>query len=752
MMFRQSRAGMRGISLAELLLVAGITSFLFVAIIGIWVFTYKNWTIERVHYRLHVNLEVAMETIRQEIRLSSTTYMSGYPIGGTSFTAISFPLASQDADGFYTLSGGAISWDQSVIYHTYKNPVTGNNELRRTVFTDNSSVLIDKTQRDAQLTSVVTNGDGTAALNSAHATTKVVVPRTPNERLIQNAALILAPAIQEFNCYNATEQRVNVSFGCIELTSGYHDLTFTVTGKQADSSGYEFGIDTLSVTPCGVKREAEVINDYDDILDTIKDSSGDGTTKLGPDSLWSGQNCLEYDANAVTDYLTFNVYYDLWRESNFDGATLDNVTLDGDDLHAKLKDVSEGKTIAWQAAVEASGPLGTSVQTDYPGTVPMRNKTIRVTLSQSNVVASGDMVRVKFYSHSTGKLTISKAYLDIKDDAAGDTPKLKYDPSDLTQLALYQTYHSQLFFRTVATGEIAQSVTIDPNNPQDPSEPNAFYSDWVIYPLDPANSYFVTFHIADNSGEDYISYWPGTSGKVSYLIDEESYATQVDWTGYSQSPDVYVAGFLEAWHTTGSVISGVFDTKVTSPEFNTLRWNDSKPAHTTISVKSRSSDNADMSGASAWGSIAGSGSNPHGLSIGDGEYAQFKADLALNLYWTCSTHPSVNVADTDYKHSGVMACTEGGCSRFLIPSASIATGNYCPWIDNVTIDWPGSDKICEISGYLRQAPNYGIISLSVDGVPLTKTIRVGVQVQETLQGKTYDAQLTQDMVLRNTGK
>ena len=98
--------------------------------------------------------------MKDELRLSSSTYLSGYPENSAEFTAITFPVATPDSDGFFTLEGGFIKWDKSVIYHLFDNLSTGNKELRRTVFTDNNAILSDSSLRQSQLNSVAVNGDG----------------------------------------------------------------------------------------------------------------------------------------------------------------------------------------------------------------------------------------------------------------------------------------------------------------------------------------------------------------------------------------------------------------------------------------------------------------------------------------------------------------------------------------------------------------------------------------------------------------
>ncbi len=73
-------------------------------------------------------------------------------------------------------------------------------------------------------------------------------------------------------------------------------------------------------------------------------------------------------------------------------------------------------------------------------------------------------------------------------------------------------------------------------------------------------------------------------------------------------------------------------------------------------------------------------------------------------------------------------------------------------MDNVAIDWPGEAKMCDISGYFAQKPDYGIIKLTVDGQELTKGLEFNLTVSETLQSETYEASLTSEIEPRNTGR
>ena len=286
------------------------------------------------------------------------------------------------------------------------------------------------------------------------------------------------------------------------------------------------------------------------------------------------------------------------------------------------------------------------------------------------------------------------------------------------------------------------------------------YSNWAIFPIDETKDYFVTFHISSGN----ISYWDGTDTDISsYLSCVVNAAANASWDDpedktseappeelpqpdppgpeYTSSRHIYAQASLEIWSKEGAVTSRIYDTTLSAPNYDNIGWTESTDAD--ISVSAGSSDDYQMAGAT-WDS--GSDINPHSLSIGSGRYAQFKAILSATPYWTCIDHSSVSVSDADYKDGTTTTCTEAGCIQPLIPAVN------CPWIDNVSINWPGESKMCEISGYFMQKPDYGIIKLTVDGQELAKGLEFSITISEELQSKTYETSLTSEIEPRNTGR
>ena len=417
-----------------------------------------------------------------------------------------------------------------------------------------------------------------------------------------------------------------------------------------------------------------------------------------------------------------------------------------------MDDLEDGNEVTWTAEIEAGSSYGNAVKADY--VTDLSDVTVRNLVSRDNLDFSGDLVRVKFDSHSSSFFTITSAYLDVRN---ADTVNCENDcinpHTSTTRIQLYFTTDS---ITRVILESGAGNITKDGIVPAGETR----FSNWTIFPIDSSKDYFVTFYISSGNA----SYWDGTDDNDtnSYLsygnrAAEEDWDTPVDKTSeppgnelpqpdppgpeYISSRHIYAQASLEVWPKEGTVTSRIYDTILNAPNYDNIGWTESTGAD--ISVSAASSDDSQMAGAT-WDS--GSDVNPHSLSIGSGRYVQFKADLSTTPYWTCIDHSPVSVSDADYKIIGDTNKKCPTCSKYLIPAVN------CPWIDNVAINWPGESRMCEISGYFTKKPDYGIIKLTVDGQELTKGLEFSVAISEKLQDKTYEASLTSEIEPRNTGR
>ncbi|MFH1791533.1 MAG: hypothetical protein ABH885_06090 [Candidatus Omnitrophota bacterium] len=661
-----------GMTLPELLVgtIAGIV--VATSLFSMWYFAHRNWAVQRMEIELRSNLEMAVEKLREEMRLSSTSYISLYKVAGESdYSAIGFPMATKDANGFYALNpDGTIFWDTTVIYHVFENPPgSGDLELRRTVFTGNNSVLTVTADREAQLASVVATGDGSAAQNSANASTRVIFKNL--------VGLAIASSDQGVDLYSGTTERSdNIKMGSIKLASGDHAFTFSATGKNSMSGGFSFGIDTISINPSGCLLEAEYY-------------TGIGTTNIYAPG-WSGNYYSEYSAAGIGDSVTFTLYYDLWREANWNASVRSNTLLTGTDPHVALAGADDLSTTFWDAAAQTS-----ELSQDYPsegGQPSLDNYAVRNVLSGStgndfiDRDANEKKIRVKFQAGTTADFVISAAWFAERSAASGE---------DAAGIPV------QLLFGGAA------SVTVPAGGEQ--------WSDWVEFTLEDDKDYLVTFYTTSAN----FRYWKASAGVNSYYDndpndDSSSNAADAaasDWINYTASPCIFAADTGEQWPNVGTVTSNVYDTKVDGaslPEYGTISWEPTTPIGTAITMEVRAGDLEDMTDATGWLSVSNGGSVP--VACDGKRYIQFRATMT-------SSTPYANL----------------------------------PSIDNVEIDWPGDVKICEISCYFTKKSDYGIVGLTVDGNTLRRTYEFTVTVYDFFRGTRYESSMTADIEPRNTG-
>ena len=179
--------------------------------------------------------------MKASLRLSSMDKVFFYPSGPGPYTAISFPLPGDtNGDGLIEMdaTGTNILWLSTVVYHVWTGTPS---RLLKTVFNPRDNTLV-ATQRQAQLASVVLNGNGSNTYESAGAKTKIV---------FQN--LFILSIGGKGAVYDAYAPNLQwdpaVPLGSAMLTNGLHDFKFAVIGKNPLSTGYKIGLDSLVVSP-----------------------------------------------------------------------------------------------------------------------------------------------------------------------------------------------------------------------------------------------------------------------------------------------------------------------------------------------------------------------------------------------------------------------------------------------------------------------------------------------------------------------
>jgi len=755
----------QGFTLVEVLFVAVISAMVIATILGTWIFAYNTWTVETERTNVRIDLIQALETIRNDLRLSSLTYISFYPNGAEPYSAISLPVAVRDANGFFSLNAdGEIDWDRTVIYHLSAE-ADGTSTLRRTVFDPRDNTM-DETERDAQLTNVVTSGTGG-------------VGSTTDTAFLKNVETFeissIAPVIDFYYDSSTPVREGKVVFGWAKLAAGDHQMRLEITGKNASSGGYAIGLDSIMIEPSGSEREVEY---YDSSFAPagMLTLSGGSAARVH-DTGWGNENYLEFDAGGVGSYIEIEDYYDLWRESSFGQAALDNTWLDGEEVRATLDlpqafdspaEAADAQDIIWYAYQQTGDAAqeGTDgyVNSADPTSAPGQAVVVRVLLKHDDidldpaaVTNMVDLVRIKFKAASAGELRIERAYITRMDMTSGSG----YD--GLVNLApggkTIDEYHlhQQLFFKDISDidgdgddTEVIEQLVIDPTLTE-----REAWSEWTAFPVVIQESgtdidYLVTFLVLDPAKAE-CTYWDGSTTNVycfqgDYTTDFEYAEGTPDWSGtytatvYAAN-QVFAVSRIDSWVKTGTIESPIFDTTLASPAYNQIKWSENKPAGTDVSAKARSDPDEYLSGAADWSAVGAS------TISGNGRYLQFLATLSTEPFWDSGTS-TLSYADYITQQIGT-----GLPYTFPADSGVPYTTNLAaPWVDDIEIDWPGDERICTVTGYIAKKNDYGQAKVTIDGIDLVKILSVHVHTEKTSHGRLISEENYVEVEPRNTGK
>ncbi len=757
--------GRKGVTIMELLIAVSVALFVLGTTLSIWTFFHKVWTAERYRSALRVDMMKGLETIRRDIRLSSGTYMLFYPTGGAVFTAISMPLAEADDDGLYSLDGeNKIAWDKTVIYHVIVEAGVGK-KLRRTVINSWNSGW-GRQERYGQLANVAS---GTLAGDSY----KDLI-RTD----LESFEISSSSPITDF--YDESADAVckkNVTFGHVQLGLGSHDIRFTVAGKNTSSSGYAFGIDNLKITPSGSVREAEYyISTF--ALPGMFNSNGFTASRVYGDK-WGNGNYLEYAAMGSGDWIEITDGYDLWRNSSFEVASRDNVSLTGEEERVALDlpnafdlpgYATDPEEVAWHAqqqtgANEIDGyanPSNPAGEADDPMVIRTLIKSQYLVLNREK-----DLIRIRFMTSSSAgsSLRIEKAYITRKNNAVGaeNYDGLENDNPIPGEDAKEYHMHQQLFFRDTiedfdgdgVTDDIVSGITILPSLPQG----GEAWSEWTAFPLITADSvgnavdYLVTYLVTVPAG-GACKYWPGSSVNTYYLTgagydlaDLEKAVGTPAWQGVytpeGSTDEIFAVAEIDSWRKVGTVESQIFNTALDNPAYNTIRWSEYSPVGTAASVKARASDDENMSGAAEWETLS-SGSPPAVA----GRYVQSMAELSTVPYWEISGGGGKKSYE-DYVNEQVSLASY----EFPLYSGEfLVSGVTSVWVDDIEVDWPGKDRVCTISGDIAKRNDYGQVTVTVDGRELIKTLIVDMKASVDFFGRILQEENRLEIEPRNTSK
>lgn len=681
----RARRNRSGFTVAEMAFAAAISAMVVGAATAGFLYVMRGERLNSVQTELDIDVRVAMGWLKHDMRLSALERMVFYPPGPGPYSAVSFPMAKDnDGDGFVELdSNGKIFWDKTVIYHVWSNAPS---QLRMTTFEPRNNNLT-AAQMQEQLARVVVDGSGIGTYGSTSTQTRVLFENLFDWSINGRGG--------RYDAYSPTVSRdVGFNLGSIILTNGMHQFKFTVVGKNAASGGYRVGLDSLTVSPCGVDREAE------GQLPVAAQAGATAAAELMTEGSWGGNYQLSFPATATGQSFTLNMRNDQWEERNFrgTGAMCDGTVVEFDETVTPRDFVLrlDGLGYAWTAEDQSEDETGYPLSGDR-----MKGYAVRVLLRGSDMI-DGGMVKmdggkawILFRGSPVG---IIAAYIAECASSTNRTP-------DTVGAAV------PLLFGGSASREIYSSAWAGPAN----------------FSIDKNKSYIVSYLIEMDSGFGNPWAWREASNTCasSYVIPASGSPTAADLTDATWSDrsnviatnEIYGTWMMYSYYkTNGYFTSQIVDTQLNAPQYSDIAWSAERPSGTYMGVKVRSGASPDMSGAPAWSSVAAV-VPPAAISPGNGRYVQFQVQMKPDSY-----------------------------------------GYYTPKLKDMTIKWTGETRVADMGVTVTTGPNQGIFELTVDGQMLMKGIGVNLEIYEDVRavGATNATRLTSSVSTevepRNSGK
>lgn len=666
----------RGFSLIESFIALAIGAFFLTSVTATWYASTTMWKEESVRNEMRLDIEKSMERIKQDVRLSDSNGILFYPVGQSTYTAVSIPARSVDGNGFYAFSGGLIDWNRTICYHVYTSGAKS--ELRRTIYpTYNASAVA----RQTQLNTLAVTG------NDTNGTTTVLMAA-------DTLTMEISPQSATFEGYApSVSHSGDTNFGSLQLSSGTHTIKFEVTGKNASSSGYGMGIDSITLSPSGGPQEAEALTVSARVgaAESVQDMTASGPS-------WGGGQHVHFPAGATGSYISFNTNYDQWLESNFSSMTYSNAQkTSGADPELRIQTrEDQSLTPAWLASTVTSN----GNQTQEAGVGPA---SIRIPINAGDIQRSGVMMRIRFRAGTAGGLTINSAYFG---------PSAVYP----NMLSLTQLYFDD--------GSVANSAQDPDGATANPGTATSVaigadchaWSNWFPYTVmtGGATSYMVSLSVTTTGNTGTVWTESPAVGNYSYRTTAAADAATLSWSllTVTTSPNLFAVEEISTWQNTATATSQVYDTRLSAPAYNQLTWVPTVVGASTITMKVRSSASSTMSGATDWSLLPTYLVSPASIvSLTNARYVQFQATLT-------SASPYVAY----------------------------------PALDNVKIDWPGQTALVEISGAYTKRPSYGQFKVQVDGSGLVKALELKLTATGTQRGKTVSYSLNTEQDPMNSGR
>ncbi len=653
----------------------------------------RTWRATQITAELNMGLELAMEHMRDDMRLSSVGVglMSFYPLDATRYTAVSFPMADDtDGDGMLDRNAeGRIIWTKTVVYHVLG---TSPNEFRRTLFSPRSTNATPDALY-AQLEAVAT-AMSSEAITAASMDGESCSSHTIFRNLTR---LTFYPPSSIFDGYSPSRKRGSTfNFGSIVLNPGVHTLTFTVEGKNDDSSGYNIEIDRFRIGRAGGALDGEIFipaNSHP-VSPLFRYSASGGSVSAEDMSAygveWSGYAQAKFVAAGVGSELEFTVNNDMWCDSNFDepGAQMSsNCSVKWDPTFASSvpytgdKVVTMDKGIAWSA----SGCGDTPYILNITNATTVKNIMYGGTASDDMTISmNGCWTKLAFERPAGYAMNLSG--VTISEVASGDSSAVTFNDGD-TSITVHST-----------------GVTL-------------IESDWVeLWEIDREKSYTVSFTSTPQSAALWgLSGWQNNDGVILSLIDG------ID------APVAVGTHSLEVGYPKEAIFqSGVFDTHAVDPEFTKLYWTEIQKYSEggDVDIRVRSADNADMS----------DGSWTAARSVYDG------------CFQNCGGNSLYLMEHKRYiQYEAVFQCGRGGI-------ISAHTNTPTAILRDVSILWDPPMGLVDLEVDFGMGPNCGIVEATVDGKTFTKSMVVELEIYKEGPRDIQTAKAKTEIRPLNTGK
>jgi prepilin-type N-terminal cleavage/methylation domain-containing protein len=683
----------RGFTLVEVSIASALMVVLLALAMRGFIHVLSGTSQARIQNELDIDVQKSMERIKADLRLTSLNEIYLSPAAGTLHKAISFPMAEdRDGDGMVdTNPDGSIDWARTVIYHVWDGYP---NQLRITTFNPRDNTLTP-VERQTQVDAVLASGSGAGAPNGHNATTEIVFENLFDWNVTPSGPL--------FDGYAAEPIRnQNVNLGSCVLTPGTHQVTFKVVDKNALSSSYGIGVDSLYASTSYSVREGEAQ------LPAVSSSLATPVRQFMPGGSWSGNHQLYFPATAKNAEFTLAIDNDRWEETNFDAMgtlherteVLFNSSLSPSDFVVQLR----GMDTNWLAADQTANLTGSNCSYDQ-----VNGCAVRVLISGAEMINGGwtrfdgQRTRVNFRAGAAPGQGLVVWAASIAESASS---------SNVTMNAKSGTWVDLRFSGVDAYAIINPGMNM--------------WSDYAVFPVQRDRSYVVSYLMTTLVGWGNAWKWDHANPSntpTCFIIPSSSspgYADMVAdvWSSPARADVISTNSIfgVEALYTTyptnGVFTSQPFDTQMDAPAYARLDWSLSLPGSSLLSMKVRTATTNDMSDAPAWSSVA-SFAPPAAISPPSRRYIQFQAQL-----------------------------TAGSAYQ------------YTPILRDVLIAWPGDTRAVDVGGTFTKAPSYGVFQVYVDGSPLKAGVKVELEIFRDARGfggvRTLTSALTAEVQPLNT--